>query len=133
MQLVIGHPGGQCVRACYASIFDLPIRSVPDFSSVGRPPGTTQIEAERAWLKTKGFDLKIVRQQRGQPPPRIPKNLYHMMSVEIPGTKVYGHRVVGRGGKVAHDPHPGGLPVVRVKAYLFIVPATGFEPATRRL
>lgn len=122
IQRVTGHPGGQCVRTCYASLLDLKIDQVPDFSPAGRQPGVPQLQAERRWLHSIGKDLVVIRQKNGAPPPRIPASMYHMMSVMTPRSGIHGHRVVGRGGKMVHDPHPGGSTITQVKAYLFIVP-----------
>lgn len=121
IQRVVGYPGGQCVRTSYASLLDLPIDAVPDFSPAalqGRP----QVPTEKAWLNSLGLDLIVVPRKKGAPAPKIPGDMFHLMSVLTPRHPVHGHRVVGLGGKVVHDPHPGGVPATSVRAYLFVVP-----------
>lgn len=114
-QRVTGYPNGECVRAAYASLLGLPIDSVPKLD-----PGSlkeSQTDTERRWLRSRGLDLVIV------PPGAavVPTDLPHLMSVSTTRGP-NGHRVVGRGGKVYWDPHPGGSVVTKVRAYYFIVP-----------
>jgi len=114
----VGWPCGECVRTSYASLLDLPLSAVPRFDPASRPEPIQAI-AERRWLRSRGLDLVIVR--AGSPLlPLIPKDLDHLLSVTT--SRGYGHRVVGRGGKVIWDPHPGGSQIRSIKAYYFVVP-----------
>jgi hypothetical protein len=126
VQRVTGHPHGQCVRTCYAALLDLPIDAVPDFAPATRAPGVPQLQAERNWLRSRGLDLLILKPGKNGSPPPIPKDVYHLMSVMTPKSQVHGHRVVGRGGKMIHDPNPDGSRITRVKAYMLVVPKTDF-------
>lgn len=116
----IGWPYGECVRASYASLLDLPMAAVPRFD-----PGTRkepdQTIAERKWLRSIGYDLIIVDAGPGVPAPLIPSDLDHLLFVTT-SRGPHGHRVVGRGGKVIWDPYPGGSEVTSIVSYYFVVP-----------
>ncbi len=117
VQPTTGWPNGECVRASYASLLDWPIDRVPRFDP-GTLDGKNQIAAERRWLGTLGLDLVIVPGDAG---PTLPENLPHLISVSTTRGP-HGHRVVGRGGKLAWDPHPGGSVVTKIRAFYFLVP-----------
>jgi hypothetical protein len=124
-----GYPYGECVRASYASFFQIPIDEVPRFDpalitaeNLGRMHLGRKLEgqtgAERKWLKSRGFDLVIVPGNAG---PLVPADLRHLMSISTTRSQ-YAHRVVGRGGRIDWDPHPGGSTMTKVRAFYFIVP-----------
>lgn len=118
-----GYPFGDCVRASYASLLDLPLEDVPHFD-----PRYDQRAEERAWLRKRGLDLVVVPVEHGPDGklvgtlPTIPSDLYHLISGGSPRHKVHGHRVVARGGHVVWDPHPERTGVTHIRAYLFVVP-----------
>lgn len=119
-QTQTGYPWGNCVRASWATLLGVPLAVVPDFD-----PGTLQdkdqMEAERAWARSLGCDLVTVpvsAVKSGQA--QIPGDVSHFISGLSP--RGFGHRAVGRGGKLVWDPHPSRAGFVEVWSYTFLVP-----------
>lgn len=98
-QTKLGDPDGNCLAACIATIFSVPIDSVPDFGQ----DSTWYENFERYCVETLGvkpFDVDINKTSL------IPPG-YHIIN----GPSKNGdwwHAVVGYNGKVIHDPHPQG-------------------------
>ena len=99
----VGHPRGDCLRACLASLSGLPLEAVID---------TTDPTLENAWMR----HLEVWADERG----------FALESHETPpegwsimaGTTSRGpdlHAVIGFDGEVWHDPHPSreGLATTR--------------------
>lgn len=135
-QRVEGWPFGECVRASYASILDLPIEAVPRFDPASLRPGETQRERERAWLASLGLGLLEVRAARvGDEIPdevldAVPQWTWHLVSGTSP--RGLGHRCVGRGGRVAHDPHPSRAGLLTIYSVAFLVsPSAAADVALR--
>src|SRR5437868_4476352 len=121
-QPVAGYPNGECVRTSYACLLELPLEAVPRFDpGYLKTIGKEQRAAERAWLRSKGYDLVVVPHVgpvEGNEQLTIPNDLYHLMTVlSRYNGKTLRHRVVGRGGKVVWDPHPHDNEIVGVEAY----------------
>jgi hypothetical protein len=126
VQRVTGWPHGECVRASYATILDLPIEAVPPFdpASLG---GEDQGDKERAWLSTLGLDLVEISTDFDKTLPETVlgalaenfPNVPHLMSGISP--RGFGHRCVGVGGEVVWDPHPSQDGLVTVYAVGFLV------------
>lgn len=94
--------GGNCLAACLASIFEVPLESIPDLA----PPEcftdwTVQAKLRREWLATRGLDYLEID---------LEKQAYHWTQAAIPcgpclfavesptpemREKGYGHFVVG--------------------------------------
>ena len=114
---------GDCMRACVASILNLPISEVPHFGE-----GDALHNAEIYWnnlanyLATKGlfhlelnsFDLEISK---------CPTDIYHLIyGKTIRGTE---HATVGRNGELIHVPHPSKAGLVGNKedwTFGFLIP-----------
>lgn len=117
-----GYPYGECVRATYATLFDLPIERVPRFDPAALA-GRDQRSCERQWLASLGYELKeISRAPQGLPravldavPP-----VTHLISGVSP--RGFGHRCVGFAGKVLFDPHPSRKGLSCVYSVGFLVP-----------
>jgi len=87
---------GNCLQACIASIFKLPLDEVPDFAKIGGD--------ENWWKELNKFLL--------------PYGLYHLEVQNISECPIVGyqliygrtvrgkHAVVGSNGEMVHDPHP---------------------------
>lgn len=138
-QRFVGYPFGECVRASYASILDLPIEEVPRMDPAAfREAGfKTQLDMERAWLDSVGFDLIGIQAGPYGPVPlgqgdgNVKRNLsrevlgavepaYHLLSGLSP--RGFGHRCVGFGGKLAWDPHPSRAGLLSFHSIGFLTP-----------
>ena len=102
---------GTCFRACLASLLEVPERAVPDFKLANQDPGVDRFLAGRG--------LRYVEVPVGDVAPTG----WHV----ITGTSPRGgqHAVVGKDGKLAHDPHPHdgtGRGLVREENYGLLLP-----------
>jgi len=109
-----GFPFGECVRATYASILDLPIESVPRFDPASLN-GEDQRTREREWLASIGYDLVEI----STAPVALDQSILdcippvkHLISGISP--RGFGHRCVGFAGKVLFDPHPSRAGLVMI-------------------
>jgi hypothetical protein len=101
---------GDCMRACIASLLDLPIIDVPHFFEGGCESRVFD-QRVAAFLSTHGLMeiqldpsyARYVMRQRRQP-------CYHLMYGDTErGTY---HAVVGLSGKMVHDPHPSKAGII---------------------
>lgn len=97
-RLPSGQLTGNCFPACIASILGLPLNKVPFFSTES---GKVQLEQASKWLRGRG--IKLVQIPSTHQPPR---DAYYMVSGQSPRFPSANHMVVGRNGKIVHDPHP---------------------------
>jgi hypothetical protein len=107
---------GNCFEACIASIFEMDLKSVPNFH------GENWFGEFYGWLKEKGYtsygslcNEKIEEYSGGI-------NGYFIVAGESPrGRHIKGgHAVVYKNGKMVHDPYPGGTGLVAVKYIMSI-------------
>jgi len=125
-QQVTGWPHGDCVRASYAAIFEVPLEAIPQFDpATADAVGKEQGDLERAWLASIGYDL--VEISTDHPEKNLPQSLLdcmpevpHLMSGISP--RGFGHRCVGIGGQLVFDPHPSRAGLVSVYAVGILVP-----------
>lgn len=92
---------GDCVRACTASILDLPLEEVPHF--VKDTPGPDWYPQWEKFMREHGREVFMFNVPWEKPP--VFTNYYLASGITERGTK---HMVVMRQGEVAHDPHPDG-------------------------
>lgn len=119
-----GYPYGDCVRASYATLLDLPLAAIPRFDPAVLRPGESQRARERRWLATLGLELvelstapdALSQDVLGLMPP-VP----HLISGLSP--RGFGHRCVGYGGRIAWDPHPSRAGLLKVWSVGLVVPA----------
>lgn len=88
--------GGDCWRACLASILEVPITDVPDFVN---EHGGRYVTETRNWLEAFGLWLVEVRYHGNFPG-------YMIASGPSPRHRDVHHAVVWKGRTMAHDPHP---------------------------
>lgn len=125
LQTTFGHGRGNCVAACWATLLDLPIESVPDLTGGGVTDGESaaslrQHEAEGAFAESHGFGLLMVpANARPGPCFRPFDGWLHMASGKSP--RGLSHRVVMRDGALVHDPHPDGGGLVDVDLLIYVV------------
>ena len=101
---------GDCLRACIASVLDLPSEAIPDFSADG-----TYIHGAMRWLKARGYtSLRIDWTGDGYEQHQyFSCDHYVILSGKSPRSTTENrsnHAVVahamGWGFKIDHDPHP---------------------------
>lgn len=93
-----GHRG-MCLRACVASILELPLEDVPHFGA-NKPTATQFYNRLYDWLEARGYSYHFVTRKR-----YIDRTKFYIISGPSPrgqGT----HAVVGKGLDIEHDPHP---------------------------
>lgn len=123
-QRIEGHPYGECVRASYATLLDLPIELVPRFDPGALLPGEDQRTRQREWLSMIGFDLiEVPAAPAGDLPQALLEQVppvYHLMAGRSP--RGFGHQCVGYGGRLCWDPHPSRAGLTTVFSLGFLVP-----------
>lgn len=119
-QRVEGYPFGECVRASYSALLEMPLELVPRFDPGSLRPGENQTEREREWLHMIGLDLiEIPADEAAELPPEgLDRD--HLVSGISP--RGLGHRCVGHGGRVVWDPHPSRAGLVKVISFGILVP-----------
>jgi len=111
-----GQTRGNCFSTAIACILDLPVEEVPHFCLSDDWRGITNV-----WLKDYGlFYLDV-----GVPADMRAEHIfefagYHVISGQ--GPRGYRHSVVGRAGKIVHDPHPSGDGLLTEEEYGFLIP-----------
>jgi len=105
------HATGDCLRACVASIFDLPPEEVPHFVDgeyrpIGEPGWSPWWIQLQAWLHERGFGLFFALIQE---PEKHWGELNMDFHYVLGGYAKSGlpHSVVARGREIVHDPAAG--------------------------
>ena len=116
-----GTEHGNCFTACVASLLEVPIESVPDFSSMGHRWFPTFYR----FLDSHGYEffgsgtikshgIKSLEEFKGV-------DGYVIVGGKSPRTYVKrGHAVIYKNGKLVHDPHPSGEGLLEVEDWYFI-------------
>jgi hypothetical protein len=105
-----GFPGGDCVRASWATLLGLDLEDIPPLDpGTAMSLGVEQGDLERAWLASIGLDLVEIKVGPDDELPEevlgcVPDGVAHLMSGISP--RGFGHRCVGVGGQLVWDPHP---------------------------
>jgi len=114
-QTKFGKPEGNCLPACIASIFELPLDSVPHFCKIAGENYWKEIDK---FLKPYGlYHLDIAFNQEYK---RDLKG-YHLINGKSPRGD-YGHSIVGKDGIAIHDPHPKGNCILeKIESYTIFI------------
>ena len=95
---------GDCARAAFASILEIPYDDVPDFTFEGK-----QYEEIRSWLRRFGYDVCRFYFLGSEPLDTIQErmqswnpNIYYLLSGS--SSLGVGHVVVCLNGEIVHDP-----------------------------
>jgi len=134
-QLVLGDPTrGDCLRACIASLLELPAEAVPNFME-GLPVewcpkaplawGQAFRAATNAWLEPRGlayFEIGFAEALPDWAWEVIPPAGYWIGLGEIVAGSGDLHNVVMRGRGLAHDPSPGRRGLERFVGIGLLVP-----------
>jgi hypothetical protein len=109
-QTIFGNKNGNCVQACVASILELPLSDVPHFLEYN-----DWWEALNWFLGCRGMyavDLMINVHKRAG----FVCRGYHLINGPNTRNGVL-HAVVGKDGRMVHDPFPGGLGLKKIDTY----------------
>lgn len=96
---------GDCMRACVASILDLPITEVPHFLEVANGDNYEFHDLIEEFLLSRGYAVLWQHDLAYHWKPGSP-SVYHLMSGPSPRGEGLFHAVVGRNGASYFDPHP---------------------------
>ena len=111
-----GREPGNCFAACIASILEVPLTEVPNFCAT--PEWVKELNL---WLFPRGFFYVDFRMAEDCPPEEVFCWAgYHVISGD--GPRGCRHSVVGRAGKIVHDPHPSGAGLLTEEEYGFLIP-----------
>ena len=109
-QTVSGFTNGDCMRACVASVFELPIEEVPNFMEDGDDYFSSKLGAWCFERNLIPMDCQIswddVRNDL--------KDIYIIAHGQSPrsSNEKCRHAVIYKGNKMVHDPHPAREGVV---------------------
>lgn len=119
-QTIVDRELSDCLRACVASLLEVPIEVVPNFhqESVASKKGDGFTMANR-WLKTMGLGLLQVDWKSGNVNWSDLSNIFCIFTVPSQRFPESLHNVIGKGYRigeyvnrweVAHDPNPANKP-----------------------
>lgn len=97
-QTKMSPPDGDCFAACIASILELPLEEVPNYSQQGEWWNEWD-----EWLFSRG--LYILEVKRGDDKDEEFVKGYHIITGKSHSGD-WNHSVVGLNGKIVHDPNP---------------------------
>jgi hypothetical protein len=115
-QTIFTAPGGNCLQACIASIFDLPLAEVPHFNADANSRNSKwtqeQWDAVCRFAAEHGKSATWIDPDEQNASELLPllhgSELYYVASgPAITGQGGWSHCVVWHKGKHAHDPTPG--------------------------
>jgi len=103
-QMIFKPPLGNCLQACVASVMELPLEAVPNFSQYFGREDWYETVAE--FLKPYGlYPIELHQPKEGWG--NFAPMGYHLITGHSPRGR-YHHTIVGYRGKPIHDPYPGG-------------------------
>lgn len=109
---------GNCLSACFASLFECPIEDVPNFhDGIASDDDDAWWNGVRAWLRPKGFGLMSL-QLLNQDSLALFEGIFIVCGKSCRG--IY-HATLWQNGKLLHDPHPSkcGLETVETIDMLY--------------
>lgn len=123
-QTIFTPPDGNCLQASIASIFELSLDEVPNFSLARED----WYKSYQEWLKDFGLYVVYLECSQGFTPQGI-----HLITGTSPRNTKIDHCVVGLNGKVIHDPYPNAFIPYLVKTLIYdiFVPLNVTTPISR--
>lgn len=109
-----GPDAGNCLAACVASILELDLEDVPNFTAI---PGEHEWwKALQAFVTERGWYLYALDPEQG-----APEETYYLAVGKSPRGD-FNHVVVANGKDIVHDPNPSGegLDGYAKELYLFV-------------
>lgn len=115
MQTKFGDVEGNCFAACIASLFEMALDDVPDFSCIQDKDGKPVhwLTAVDKWLWDRGMVMRVAL------PDFYPENCYYLAWGKSP--RGFEHSVICYNGELKHDPHPDGTGLVAVADIAYFV------------
>lgn len=110
---------GNCLSACVASLLEIPIEWVPDFTRELHGPVTPQPIKLNTWLSTVGLEALYFMTDIMHPDHACPNGYYIMTGWSPRGRP---HVVIGLDKSIAHDPHPSRTGLTRVDGFIILLP-----------
>jgi len=114
-QTIYTVPGGNCLQAALASVFELPLEEVPHFASIESDDWWQQCQE---WAMER-FGLYPVYLEASSNPHLSNIRGYHLISVDTP--KGSPHMVVGRNTEIVHDPAGRNAEGCTVTGYVLFI------------
>lgn len=127
MQTVTG-PRGNCMSACFASVFDLPISDVPNFYEITSDDAGWWL-AVRKWLAARGFGILDITFEEEAQWQHLQLSGAHIVSGPSPRGAGMFHATVWQDGRLVHDPHPDQTGIVKPEVISLLYRITHFETA----
>ena len=129
MQTTTG-PRGNCMSACLASIFEVPIEAVPNFYELAGDGAGPWWQAVRDWLKPRGFGVITLTFEDAALWDSLCLDGYHIVSGKSPRIEGSFHATVWHAGSMVHDPHPAQTGIAAPETLDLLYP---LSPATLRV
>lgn len=104
-QTKFGEGEGNCLPACIASIFELPLEVIPHFCKIGGDDWQKELNKFLEPYHLYHIEMDI-REKENEGFKDVVKG-YHLINGKSPRGDFY-HSIVGKDGKAIHDPHPKG-------------------------
>lgn len=108
--------GGNCFAACLASLFEVPIDSIPDFWESETSDGWWR--SVRAWLADRGYGVMCVTCNDSG----WLESFTGWMIVSGKSDRGLNHATLWRGGVMRHDPHPSRAGLVKLETVDLLYP-----------
>lgn len=109
---------GNCMSACLASLFEIPLEDVPNFYDAG-PDDSDWYNALRDWLRGKGWGFVSISFGEGLSVNRMEG--WQMVWGKSPRGD-HLHQTVWHRGKMVHDPHPDGTGLLTIEGADLLYP-----------
>ena len=108
---------GNCLSACVASLLEIPIEWVPDFTRELYGPVTPQPMKLNAWLTSVGLEALYCMTDLMHPHHVAPDGYYIMTGWSPRGRP---HVVIGLGKDIVHDPHPTRAGLTSIDGFIIL-------------
>jgi hypothetical protein len=110
---------GNCLSACVASLLEIPIECVPNFTRE-RDPETPQPVKLNTWLSSIGLEALYCMTDIMHSEHAVPDGYYIMTGWSPRGRP---HVVIAMGKSIVHDPHPTRAGLVSVDGFIMLCPS----------
>ena len=111
---------GDCMKACVASVFEIPMNQIPHFASFNNRGCAFEYVK---FLGQHGYGIYAVHPDKdGEHPKIFPGECeYYFVIGPSPRFKGATHQCIGHKGKIIHDPHPDKTGLNEIKYFEILV------------